>query len=97
MEDTKKTILVFCANEQKETDHKIDIDGNGEVVLTCIANVGTEEEPIECGRFLKFPKGTNAATLKESLAKHKAGNEGQITVESQEAAKDELIKGLLEA
>ncbi len=78
-----KTILVFCAHEQKETEHTLDIDGAGEIVLTC-----------GCGRFLKFPKGTTAEDLKGLLEKHKASNAGQISVEAMEAQKAELLAEL---
>lgn len=84
MEETKKTILVFCANEQKETEHSIDIDGNGEIVLTCV----------ECGRFIKLPKGTDAAGIKEYIVKHKASNEGQVTLEAIEAHKAKILEDL---
>lgn len=80
-----KLISAYCAGEQKETSHKLDIDMNGEITLSCISE--------GCARFLKFPKGTTAETLKEHLAKHKASNEGQVTVEQLEKEKEELLKG----
>ena len=93
MTDTsKKTLPAFCAFEQKETDHSIDIDGAGEIVLTCTTPTGTEEAPTTCGRFLKFPKGTTPDELKALLASHKDMNEGQVSVASIEAAKDALIE-----
>lgn len=87
MQDEKKqkTILVFSAELQKETEHTVDIDGAGEVLLTCT----------ETGRFLKFPRGTSAEELKALLAKHKEANEGQISQASIEADKENLIKDLL--
>lgn len=77
-------ILVFNAGLQKETEHVLDIDGAGEIVLTCT----------ETGRVLKFPKGTTGAELKVLLAEHKAVNEGDITVEAIEEQKAKLIEDL---
>ena len=105
-----KTILVFCAEEQKETEHTLDIAGNGEIVLTCKGHPdntrilttknpdGTETESkeiIPCGRFLKFPKGTTAEELKTLLAKHEASNEGQLSQAKLDAEKEKLLGDLL--
>lgn len=79
------TLTFFCANEQADTAHVLDIDGNGEVVLTCA-----------CGRFIKLPRTTTPESLKAYVEAHKAANEGQITVESIEAHKAELLAGLQE-
>lgn len=79
-----KTVVVFCAREQKETAHVLDIDGNGEIVLTC-----------ECGSFIKLPRGTDAKGLKEYIASHKVSNEGQISQESIEADKKKLLDELV--
>lgn len=95
MENTKVR-KVFCAAEQKETNHRIDITDNGEIMLTCINNLGTEDVPSLCGRFLKFPKGTDIETLKAKLEEHKTVNSGQVTVESMEAVKDEIANALAE-
>ncbi len=94
--DETKTIKVFCSVQQAETDQTLDVDGNGEVVLTCTANVGTEEEPVACGRFIKYPKGTTAETLKAGIAEHKFVNEGQLSVDEIEKEKTELIDAILE-
>lgn len=91
---TEKTILVFCAREQKATAHTLDIDGNGEIILTCTANVGTEEKSESCGRFIKLPKDTTSAELKTYIAAHQTANEGHITQESLDAKKAELMAGL---
>lgn len=85
MEPEKKTILVFCAEEQADTDHVLDIDGVGEIVLTC-----------DCGRFLKFPAGTTSEDLKAYIAKHRASNQGQVSVAAIEAYKADLLAGLEE-
>lgn len=81
--DDAKTITFFCANDQAETAHTLDIDGNGEVVLTCA-----------CGRFIKLPKGTTAEQLQQYAADHKAGNAGQVSVEKVEAEKAKLLESL---
>lgn len=80
----QKTILAFNADLQREAEHTLDIDQNGEIVLTCVEN----------GRFLKFPAGTSADDLKALLAKHKEENEGQVTVEAMEAKKAEILEAL---
>lgn len=77
-------IIAFSAELQRDTEHTVDIDGNGEVIVTCT----------ETGRFLKFPAGTTGAELKDLLAKHKADNSGQITQASIDERKAELIKDL---
>lgn len=81
--ENQKTVSMFCANEQAETEHTVEIDGNGEIVLTC-----------ECGRFIKLPEGTDAEGLKTFVQAHKEANEGQRSVESIEKAKEELLAGL---
>lgn len=79
----EKTITVFCANEQADTEHVLDVDGAGEIVLTCA-----------CGRFLKLPAGTDSAGLKAYIAAHKTANEGQVSAAALEAKKAELIAAL---
>lgn len=83
MSEETKTILVFSAELQREVPHTLDIDGNGEVLLTCI----------ETGRSLKYPAGTTAAQLKVMLAEHKAANQGQITQEKLDEEKAALLAG----
>lgn len=86
-----KTISVFCAAQQKETEHSFDIDANGELVLTCTLNIGTEEAPQACGRFIKYPKGTTADDLKSHLVAHKEANMGQVSAEALEAEKQAIL------
>lgn len=64
-----KTKLVFCANEQKEIDHTVTIDGNGEWLFTCTV----------CGRALKFPASMSGEEVKAQLAQHVNSNTGQVT------------------
>lgn len=75
---------MFCANEQAETNHTLDLDGAGEIVLTCDT----------CQRFIKLPADTDAAGLKDYIDAHKEANQGQISVESLDAKKAELLAGL---
>lgn len=89
-----ETTTVFCAREQKESQHRLNIDGNGEVVLACVSNVGTEDEPVECGRFVKYPAGTTAQQLAEELAAHRAANEGKLLAENIEKEEAELVNAL---
>lgn len=81
MSNEQKTILVYSVELQKETEHTLKIDSNGEIVLTCL----------ETGRFLKFPKGTTADELKEKIAAHKTANEGQISMAVLEAEEKALL------
>lgn len=81
--DTQDTVVLFCANEQAETPHVLDIDGMGEILLTC-----------GCGRCIKLPADTDAAGIKAYAEAHKLGNEGQISVASIEAKKAELLAAL---
>lgn len=81
--EEQKTIQMFCANDQVEMAHSLDIDGNGEIVLTC-----------SCGRFQKLPAGTDADGVRAFVEAHKAANEGQRSVESLEAEKAKLLEEL---
>ena len=76
-------VTMFCANDQVETEHDLDVDGNGEVVLTC-----------PCGRFIKMPANTTPETLTVAIEKQKESNEGQITQESIEQKKQELLDAI---
>lgn len=78
-----KTIVVFCANEQIDTAHTVDVDGAGEIVLTC-----------ECGRFIKLPAGTDAKGLAAYVDAHGKANAGQVSVAAIEAKKAELLESL---
>jgi hypothetical protein len=83
MADTN-TVIMFDASLQRECAHTLDIAQNGEIVLTSI----------ESGRFVKLPAGTDAAGVADFIAKHKAANEGQITVDAMEAEKQALLDSL---
>lgn len=86
---------MFCARCQKESTHKLDVASNGEVVITCLTILSekTEEQPeVRCERFIKFPNSVDAAKLKEYIAAHKTANEGQVSVQSIEDKKAELLK-----
>lgn len=87
-------MIMFCARQQRDTTHELDIDGNGEIVLTCTENVGTEKEPEICGRFVKLPAGTDAEGVKAYVAAHKESNQGQVSVEAAEAKKAQLLADL---
>lgn len=80
MNEEAKKVVMFCAAEQTDTDHTLEIDGNGEIVLTC-----------DCGRFVKLPRDTTPDQLKAYIEAHKAANEGQISVASIEAKRAELL------
>lgn len=61
------TKLIFCSNEQTETEHILSVDKAGEIVATC-----------GCGFFLKFPAGMTKEQFQESLTDHKEQNSGQV-------------------
>jgi hypothetical protein len=84
--ENDQTVMMFDASLQREAPHTIDIDGNGEIVLTSA----------ETGRFVKLPATTTPDELKAYIAEHKAANEGQITVASIEEKKAELVAALTE-
>ena len=71
---------VFCANEQKVTQHKGTVDVNGEFLFTCQG----------CGRFLKFP--ANTTNINDLITKHEGSNKGQVSIAIQEAKLAELMK-----
>lgn len=81
---SEKLILLYNATLQKDTEHTVEIDGNGEIILTCVEN----------GHFIKLPAGTNSEGLKAYIEAHKDLNSSQVTVESLEAKKKELLEGL---
>lgn len=82
--EKEKTVTAFDAELQKDTPHTMDVDGNGEVVLTST----------ESGHFIKFPRGTSAEQIREYLAVHKGVNEGQVTEKSIEEEKAKIIEAL---
>lgn len=77
-----QTIQVFDAELQQEAAHTVDIDQNGEIVLTSV----------ETGRFLKFPAGTSPAELEVLLGKHKEENTGQLSMAVIEEEKAAIIE-----
>lgn len=79
--DTPKTISVFCANEQMETDHTGAVDLNGELVFTCTG----------CGRFIKLPVGMTADEVKAYFETHKEANVGQVSVQASHDLLDEVM------
>jgi hypothetical protein len=79
-----KTLSFFCANEQDDTDHTVDIDHNGEVVLSC-----------GCGRFIKLPADTTPESLQAYVVAHREANMGQVTQEEVDSKKAELLNALV--
>lgn len=64
---------IFCAREQAETEHTVVADGNNEFVVTCTS----------CGRFLKFPIGSE---LDQQIERHNESNGGQVVLKAYEVA-----------
>jgi hypothetical protein len=62
---------IFCANDQTETEHSLELQG-GSIVATCLAK--------GCGRILKFPDNVTTSQFQELIAKHKQANMGQEVV-----------------
>lgn len=73
---------IFCAKEQKVTEHKASLSTDGEFVFTCQSE--------GCGRFIKFPSTTT--DLNEAIAKHEEANTGQVSLEDQEKKLDDFLK-----
>jgi len=71
MSEQKIIKTIFCVNEQKETQHVLSANANGEIIATC-----------DCGKPIKFPAGIQRDEFNKLIAKHKESNEGQISVES---------------
>ena len=81
-----KTKTVFCAKEQKETEHTVTIDTNGEFVFECA-----------CGSFLKLPSDFKTKDITKHLELHKVHNEGQVTIEQLEKENEKKLALLDEA
>lgn len=89
VEETKepkkdKIRKVLCTKEQKETDHIVTIDANGEFVLTCSS----------CKSFIKLPGELKKEDIDKTLDAHKKENEGKVTLEAQEKINDEKLKNI---
>lgn len=77
MGNAQTTKNIFCAKCQKDTPHIGSVDANGELVFTC-STTG-------CGRFVKLPADVTPADAETYFASHKKENEGQVSLEAQEA------------
>jgi len=93
------TRTVFCANQQTETLHEISVASNGEIVLTCKAELPTGEKTesgVEitspCGRFVKFPAGLTVDEIVAKLAAHKDVNVGQVSIQASHDLADLLAE-----
>lgn len=78
-----KTKLIFCANEQAEIEHTLEVDNNGEIVATCA-----------CGRFIKFPATTTATEVELMISEHKQANvlsEEQARIEEARKASEVTV------
>lgn len=75
---------MFSAELQRDSEHTLEIDSNGEIVLTCT----------ETGRFIKFPGTSTVESMKAQMEAHRVANVGQVTLTSIEAKKSELLAGL---
>lgn len=76
---------LFCANEQKITEHTLDYV-NGEYILTC-----------DCKRFVKFPGDLTKDQLKKAFERHEEANKDQVTQASVDKEKEEKLKLILDA
>ena len=71
---SQPTKTIFCAREQKETVHTLELSPeNAEVIARC-----------ECGEFIKFPAGVDKETFNKLIEAHKLANEGQVSIEAAE-------------
>lgn len=73
------TKTAFCANCQADTIHQMEVDQNGEIVLTC-----------DCGRFQKLPAGMTKTEMKDELSHRKETAEGQVSLEESYRAAEEI-------
>lgn len=74
MENKKPVKTIFCAKEQKETEHVLSLSSqNQEVIATC-----------ECGEFIKFAAGIKKEEFDAQVEQYKIANEGQVSVEEAE-------------
>lgn len=77
--ENKQTKNAFCAQCQEETDHTVEVDHNGEILMTC-----------ECGRFQKFASGMTAKAVNDDLGRRKKASSGLAFIEDMTETMDNL-------
>lgn len=88
----EQTIQLFCSKCQIETPHAGSVDLNGELVFTCLNELGTTldgngaQVPVYCDRFIKLPAGMTEEEINAFFAKYKADSEGQVDISKSEDA-----------
>lgn len=75
----KKTTKIFDATLQKEVDHELVVDQNGEIVATSV----------ESGHSIKFPAGLTRGQFDKAVAAHRKNNEGQEVIDPKDVAEHE--------
>jgi hypothetical protein len=83
-----KTKSIFCADEQKFTEHELAVDNNGEIVATC-----------PCGRFVKFAAGLTEAEVEGAIDAHETDNKlspEAAAVEENRKASEEVVSDIAE-
>lgn len=74
---------IFDASLQKEVDHDLIADANGEIVATSR----------ESGRSIKFPAGLTKTEFEKAVKDHRKANEGQEVIPAEELeAREEAAK-----
>ncbi|MBA2706143.1 MAG: hypothetical protein H0U60_20095 [Blastocatellia bacterium] len=63
-------MIIFDAFTQKDAEHKLTVDHNGEIVATA-----------KSGHFLKFPAGSTEKQIRSYVEKHGEANTGQVSAE----------------
>ncbi len=76
----QKTKNIFCANEQKVTEHSVDYV-NGEFIFTC-----------NCKRFIKLPGDLKKDEIADALKKHQEANKDQVSQAELDKEKEEKLK-----
>lgn len=81
-----KNILMFDASIQKVCEHTVEVDGNGEYVITST----------ETGRFTKLAADTNVDELNTYLHEHNSVNTDQLSVAELEVKAVDMVDALQE-
>lgn len=76
-----RTKDAFDPKLQKVVPFEVSIDNNGELLF----------QSTESDSFFKLPANIEKDQLNELLAKHQSDNEGQVSLEAQEKALDDLL------
>ena len=80
------TLEIFNVALQEVTDWTVDVDGSGEVILTCTAD----------GHFVKFPADATVEDIKAWVADHNKTAPTLVTQKALDEKKATILKGFSE-